>query len=70
MRRVISTGIKNEVFSFDHEHGDSFAKRAKAFRSAFDKAALEGDEDQVLRMLGHVDYALVETITVNENPFL
>lgn len=70
VRRIILTGIKNEVFSFGHEDGGSFKTRAKRFRDTFDKAVLSGDADQVWRVLGRVDYAYVEVVTVNENPFV
>lgn len=70
VRRIILAGIKNEIFSFDHDNGDSFKTRAKHFRDAFDKAIMDSDKDQTLHVLARVNYAYVEEVAVNENPFL
>lgn len=70
VRRIVSAGIKNKAFSFDHEYGDSYATCAKTFRTAFDGATQIGGEDQVMDVLGRVDYAYVEPVIVNENPFV
>lgn len=70
VRRIILAGIKNEVFSFDHNDGDSFKTQAKHFRDAFDKSIMDSDKDQALRVLAQVNYAYVEEVAINENPFL
>lgn len=68
VKRIISDGIKREVFVFDSDENVSFVKQAANFRRAWDEA-IEDGADTAIDVIDRLKYGHIIAMTPNENPF-
>lgn len=69
VKRIITDGIKREVFVFDSSDNTSFDKQAANFRQTWDEALKSGIE-MAIEVTSQLKYGHVVRMTVNENPFI
>lgn len=67
LRTIIASGIRSEVYLYQRTDATSARKQEKQFKADWKNAIQNGESP--LDLLGSLQYAYVEEVVQNKNPF-